>query len=112
MSSVTIATPEECAEFEKKYRAAAETLFDPLDSVENDLKDICALTETLRMILKPIFPDSPLFENAEPERLTGDQIGWAVYRAQQSAEVLLSHIFHCAAGAKETLAPIFEALDD
>ena len=40
MDSVTIATPEECAEFEKKYRAAAETLFDPLDSVENDLKDI------------------------------------------------------------------------
>lgn len=51
MNDVTIATPEECAEFEKKYRAAAETLFDPLDSVENDLEDICALTETLRTIL-------------------------------------------------------------
>ena len=42
MNDVTIATPEECAEFEKKYRAAAETLFDPLDSVENDLeRDPC-----------------------------------------------------------------------
>ena len=106
MDSVTIATPEECAEFEKKYRAAAETLFDPLDSVENDLKDICALTEPLRTILKPIFPVPPLFKNDDPE------LEWAVYRAQQSVEVLLSHISHCAAGAKETLAPIFEALDD
>ena len=112
MDSVTIATPEECAEFEKKYRAAAETLFDPLDSVENDLDDICALTETLRAILKPIFPAPPLSANAEPERLTGDQLEWAVCRAQQSVEVLLNHIFHCAAGAKETLNPIFEALND
>ena len=48
MNNVTITTPEECAEFEKKYHAAAETLFDPLDSVENDLDDICALTEALR----------------------------------------------------------------
>lgn len=112
MDSVTIATPEESAEIEKKYRAAAETLFDPLDSVENDLEDICALTETLRTILKPIFPDPPLFKNAEPERLTGDQLEWAVYRAQQSVEVLLNHIFHCAAGAKEILNPIFETLND
>lgn len=112
MKNVTIATPEECAEFEKKYRAAAETLFDPLDSVENDLKDICALTETLRTILKPIFPNPPLFTDDEPKQLTGARLEWAVCRAQQSVEVLLSHIFHCAAGAKETLAPIFEALND